>query len=436
MTFAILGESEYAGGSAACRIAHFYISRRFPVRAVLHPLTAECRLVFRTADRRCSPSEIGALVSQVKDWDRVVAIAERELAVTHLARGLPANGAGVPPEVFNLLRRRAQAIELRMQYFGRRLEQTCTSLASRGIPFMLLKGAAVGAIADPTFRSRPMNDADILVRQEDAARASAAIEATRWTPTPDQALRTLLAEAHHLPPFLDPQMPDIRLELHVSLLPAEQPFAFDIATLWRDARPATAPFRGALVPSLEHIALHAALHFAWQHTMTFGAWRTFRVFSIVTTLPGFNWETFADAALRARGRTACYWTLRLAARLSGVDVPDDVLRRLTPPTPAWLLDALERHFIATIAVGEYPASPSVRLNQMLWLAAIRPHWSGHATSRRWDADNRWAQTYGHVRPTVWQRVTRHITGYRHWTAFITRTLAARSHGSGSGAKSP
>jgi hypothetical protein len=399
---------------------------------VIRPLSAECRLVFRTADRRCTPSEIVALLNQVKDWDRVVAIAERELAVTHLARALPADGEGVPPEVFDLLRRRAQAIELRMQYFARRLEQTCASLAARGIPFMLLKGAAVGAIVDPSFRSRPMNDADILVRQEVAGRAGAAIEATRWTPTPDQALRTLLAHAHHLPPFLDPQMPDIRLELHVSLLPAEQPFDFDLAMLWRDARPASGPFRGALVPSLEHLLLHAGLHFAWQHAMTFGAWRTFRVFSIVTALPDFSWDGFADTAIRARAVTSCYWTLRLAAHLSGLPVPDDILARLRPPTPPWLRDALERHFIATIAVGEYPSSPSVRLNQLLWLAAIRPHWSGHATSRRWDHENLWGQALGMPRVSTWQRVIRHVTGYRRWTAFVMRTLAPRDPGPGAG----
>jgi hypothetical protein len=390
---------------------------------VIRPLSAECRLVFRTADTSCTPSEIGALVEQVTDWERVLAIAERELAVTHLTRALPGNGAGVPPDVFDFMRRRTQAIELRMQYFARRLEQTCQSLAARDIPFMLLKGAAVGAIADPSFRSRPMNDADVLVRQEDAVRAGVAIESARWTPTPDQTLRALLAHAHHLPPFLDPQMPDIRLELHVAHLPPGHPFDFDVTRLWRDARPAAGPFEGAHVPSLEHLLLHAALHFAWQHTMTFGAWRTFRVFSIVTEMPAFNWGRFADEAIHARAVTASYWTLRLGSRLSGVDVPDDVLRRLTPPTPAWLLEALERHFIATIAVGESPSSPSVRLNELLWLVAIRPQWSGHATSRQWDHENLWGQAYGMPKMSGWRHLVRHVAGYRRWVGFVTRTLA-------------
>ena len=397
-----------------------------PFAVMKRPLSADCRLVFRTADPRCTSSEIGALVGEVVDWERVVAIAEREMAVTHLARALPTNSEVVPPEVYDLLRRRAQAIELRMQYFARRLQQTCATLSARDIPFMLLKGAAVGAIVDPSFRSRPMNDGDILVRPEDAVRASAAIEASGWLVSTDEILKRLLADAHHLPPFVDPQMPDLRLELHISPLPIKHPFKFDVFMLWRDARPAAAPFAGALVPSPEHLLLHAALHFAWQHPVTFGAWRTFRVLPLVTGLPGFSWEQFVGTAVSARAVTASYWTLRLASRLSGIDVPADVLRRLTPPTPDWVLDALERHFIATIAVGESPSSPSVRLNHLLWLAAIRPQWSGHSTTRHWDHENRWGRAYGIATESSWKRFRLHLTAYRRWTGFVRRTLAASS----------
>jgi hypothetical protein len=147
------------------------------------------------------------------------------------------------------------------------------------------------------------------------------------------------------------------------------------------------------------------------------------VFSIVTAMPDFNWERFADEAIRARAVTASYWTVRLASRLSGLHVPDAVLRKLAPPTPPWLLEALERHFIATVAVGESPSSPSVRLNELLWLTAIRPRWSGHATSRQWDHENLWGQAYGMPRVSAWQQLVRHVTGYRRWVGFVRRTLA-------------
>ena len=368
------------------------------------------------------------MVPEVADWDRVIAIAEREMATPHVARALHEIGNGVPAATLDDARRRALAIEVRMQYLARRLQQSCVALAARNISFMLLKGAAVGALVDPTFRTRPMNDADILVRQADAGRASEALEASGWTSTPDEVLHELLEGAHHLPPFVDPQMPGLRLELHVAHLPANHPFAFDVSTLWRDARPAASPFAGALIPSPEHILLHAAVHFAWQHPMSFGAWRTFRVASIVTGMNDFSWDRFVNSATSSRASTSCFWTLRLANRLSGIDVPDDVLQRLTPPTPARLRDALERHFIASIAVGEMPVSPSVRLDHLLWLAAIRPGWSGHARSRHWDHENKWGQAYGVRTESGWRRFVRHISGFRRWTSFLTGTLLGQRRG--------
>ena len=397
------------------------------------PLTPECRLVFRTADPPWTSSELSPLVSRVSDWERVIAIAEREMATPHVARALHQIGNGVPADVLDDLRRKALALEIRMQYLARRLQAASAALADRGIPFMLLKGAAVGALVDPTFCSRPMNDADILVRQEDAGRASEALEAAGWAPTPDQVLHGLLAGVHHhLPPFVDPQMPGVRVELHVSHLPISHPFALDVDMLWRDARPANPPFAGAQVPSPEHLLLHAALHFAWQHPMTFGAWRTFRVVSTVGRMSDFSWDQFVNTALATKASTASYWTLRLATLLSGLDIPPDIMRRLMPPTPAWLRGALERHFVAAIAVGEMPVSPSVRLNELLWLAAIRPRWSGHASSRYWDHEHRWGQAYGVASSeTGWRRVVRHLSEYRRWTSFLTGTLLGEERGANS-----
>jgi hypothetical protein len=396
---------------------------------VTRPLSPECRLVFRTADPRCTPADLTPLVSTVSNWQRVAAIADRELATAHLARALHAVGNDVPPALLDDLRRQAQALELRMQYLARRLQHSCAALSERGIPLLLLKGTAVGAIVDPTFCSRPMNDADILVRQEDAGRASEALEASGWTPTPDDVLRDLLIDAqhHHLPPFLDPHMSGIRVELHVSHLPASHPFALDADMLWRDARPVGTPFNGALVPSPEHMLLHAAIHFAWQHPMTFGAWRTFRLVAMVADMTDFTWDRFVTAAVNARASSAAFWTLHLASRLSGLDVPREVLGRLAPPTPAWLMSALERHFIAAIALGEMPPSPSVRVDNLLWLAAIRPRWSGHASTRDWDLENRWGQAYGVAsRESTRQRLVRHFSQYRRWTSFLTRTLLGQT----------
>ncbi|HZI29670.1 MAG TPA: nucleotidyltransferase family protein [Gemmatimonadaceae bacterium] len=387
------------------------------------PLSAESQVVFRTADLSCLPAEVASHARNVQDWDRVIVMSDRELASVQLARALRGAQADVPAAVVEELRRKAVTIELRMQYLSRRLQQTCGILAERGISHVLLKGAAVGALVDPTLCTRPMNDGDILVRPEDAERAAEALEAAGWFATPDEVLRGLLAGAHHLPPFLDTQMPGLRVELHVSHLPFDHPFVFDTAMLWREARPAPPPFSGTLVPSAEHLVLHAAIHFTWQHPMSFGAWRTFRVVSIMSRRPDFDWARLARLAQQTKGTTACYWTLRLGQRMAGIAVPPTVVRDLAPPTPAWLLDALERHFVAMIAVGEMPASPSLWVNRRLWFLAIRPRWSGHATTRDWDPGNRWGRAYGVVSSeSAWSKYVRHVAGYRRWTAFLARTF--------------
>ena len=390
---------------------------------MLTPLSPECRLVFRSADVTCAPTELAAIAGEVQDWERAVFIAEREMATANLRRGLCDGGAVLPAGVAAHLKKSAMVSDFRMQHLSQRLQGTARVLGERGIPFLLLKGAAVGALIDPTFHHRPMSDIDVLVHREDTARARDAVIASGWPLTTDPVLLELLNDAHHLPHFVDPQLPGVRLELHVSLLPADNPFAFSEAEMWREASAAPQTFAGARVPSPTHLVLHSCVHFAWQHTMRFGAWRTFRTVSALTNAPGFDWDALVRAALAAKAGTSCYWTLRLAERLCGIAPPAGVLARFAPPTPVWVRDALERHFVAGIALGEMPESPSVKLTRLLWRAALRPTWSGHRAPGRADPQQRWAHAHGTASTeTATERVSRHLSGYREWWGFFTDTL--------------
>lgn len=387
------------------------------------PLSAECRLVFRSADASCDAAELARIAREVRDWERALIIAEREMATTTLWRGLRAEAAMLPAEVAEHLRRSAMVNELRMQHLSRRLQRTTQEMRSRGIPFLLLKGAAIGARSDPTFRSRPMSDIDLLVHREDTARASEAVIASGWPMTTDPVLLDLLKDAHHLPHFVDPQLPGVRLELHVALMPDDHSFAFSEVDLWAAAEPAGEPFAGASLPTREQMLLHTAMHFAWQHTMHFGAWRTFRSVAAVIAAPGFDWDRLVRAAVTAKAATCCYWTLRLAERLCGIAVPAGVLARLAPPTPEWVRGALERHFIAGIAVGESQPSPSEKVTRLLWRTALRPNWSGHRAAGRYDPLQRWVRARGlRSNETLGQRLARHLASYADWWRFFSGTL--------------
>ena len=388
------------------------------------PLSAETPLVFRSADATCDAGEVVALTRAVQDWSRTLWLAEKEVATSALFRMLQrSRGAEVPPDVMEYLSKSAMVSDFRMRHLSQRLQRTAERLAAHQVPFVLLKGAAVGALTDPSFCSRPMTDLDLLVHPADADRARTTIIAAGWPETSDPILLELLQSQHHLPPFIDPQMPDVRLELHVALLPADHSFGFDASHLWREARPAPDPFADALVPSRESVVLHACIHFAWQHSMQFGAWRTFRAVSAMIENPVFDWERFVRQARDAKAATACYWTLRLAGRLSGLVTPEGVLDRLAPPNAPWVNDALERHFIAAIAPGEGPVSPSIRISRLLWRTALQPRWSGHGRPGRWDSERRWERARGTLsNEAAPARVARHLAGIGDWWKFFVKTL--------------
>jgi len=389
----------------------------------LAQITPETRLVHRTADPGLSAVESFALLTAVRDWPRLLLLAAREvapLALWRVVKGIPES---LPPEVLTSLQQSAVGLDLRMQQLARRAQQTTRALADAGVPCLLLKGAAVGAIIDPTFRARPMTDIDVLVHRRDVERAEAAVLAAGWKLTDNPVYLELLKDAHHLPHFVDPALPGLRLELHVRLMPRDQPFAFDEALLWRDARPASPPFDGALVPSSSHILLHACVHFAWQHTVRFGAWRSFRVVSAMIAQPDFSWDRFVQTALEVKAGTTCFWTLRLAQTMAGIPVPERVLAQLAPPTPAKVCNALERHFIAQLSPGEGPVSPSLLLTRLLWRMALRPDWSGHQSPGRYDPEKKWSKAYGiAVSESRGQRIIRHARGIGDWIHFASKTL--------------
>ncbi|MFN8580731.1 MAG: hypothetical protein U0163_07110 [Gemmatimonadaceae bacterium] len=90
----------------------------------------------------------------------------------------------------------------------------------------------------------------------------------------------------------------------------------------------------------DHQVIHLSVHLAWSHILSFGAWRSFRDIGAVLNGGRVDW-TRVEHAARAHGATSCcYWTLRLASQLSGIDVPAQALawqvsRAPTPWGVAW-----------------------------------------------------------------------------------------------------
>lgn len=390
------------------------------------PLTPELRLVFRAADPAATMDELLAFAGEVTDWARALTMAEMEGAIPTLWRTVQPRKAELPREVAEFLRMRTMISDFRMSQLSRRAQETVRALKAAGIPVLLLKGAATGALTDPTFHARPMGDVDLLVHKHDVERAVQALLETGWSVTSDEVVVKLLQGQHHLPHFVRADLPGLRLELHTMILPPGHAFPLDEAALWNNAMPAPAPFEGAQVPSPEHLVLHTSIHFAWQHRVHFGAWRTMRSVAAICSRPDFSWERLEREARRVKAGTTLYWTLRMAYKMAGISVPLELLARLAPPNPTWLMRGLERHFAASIAAGEGPTSPSVRLTRWLWLTALRPRWSGLGAVPASEGGRDWDRAYGRESTeSSLERVRRHAGNYRLWWAFISRTVLGR-----------
>jgi len=360
--------------------------------AVLGQLSRESALIALTAAGPAGEPALLPLLAQPLDWESVVKLATRERAIGPVARDLRRLGVGtVPKSVLERVGRMGLVTEFQLASLHDRLGKLLALLSRHGIDALLLKGAGLAYTAYGSIDDRPMGDIDLLVRPEVAERAWKLAVENGWMRRKDVALERSYEEHQHLSPLEDADGMQIGLEIHTALFTQQAPFALPASELWTRARTITIAGAPALVPSAEDQLVHAALHFAWSHEMTFGTWRTLRDVKRIVASNTLDWNAFIARARAVRGGTCCYWTLRLARDLAGVAVPREVLDALSPRLPEPMMRRMT-YFFAQQALPTPGASiKSVSLSRALWSLAIRPRAQGHGASRPWLDTEEWVR---------------------------------------------
>jgi hypothetical protein len=329
------------------------------------------------------------------DWQRFLALAQIERAVPVIYPRLrELAGEVIPPGVLDQMRRLALVSEFAMLHLESRLRESLRALGAANVRVMLLKGAALAHTAYTGVRQRPMSDIDLLVDPSNAHVARRVLTAAGWNEFRGPVPESVYDRHHHLPPLTDSGGSGLQLEIHTALFPERHPFAFDARDLWGRAVPLGGSFPDAFAPHPMHSLLHACLHFLWSHQGRFGVWRTVRDVDALTRRGGFDWDEFVEGARTARGATSCFWTFRIAQITGGVFVPENVVDALRPPRRAYLLNAVERHFLGNLFPVEF-ACPSVAVDHALWELAVMPRWSGHGEIRPWDDESEFAAPRTH-----------------------------------------
>jgi hypothetical protein len=340
------------------------------------------------------------VVDRPIDWGRLMSLAARERAVVAVSEQVirtPIRDA-LPAELANL-KRLAMVSEFQLSSLHDRLVKLLALYAAHDIDALLLKGAGLAYTAYARLTERPMGDIDLLVREHAAARAWELALANGWARRRDVPTERSYAEHQHLTPLEDSDGLQIGLELHTALFTHQAPFRLPPEQLWDGARRLTIGGQPAFVPSPEDQLLHAALHFAWSHEMTFGAFRTLRDVERILAASAIDWAALVRRARDARGATCCYWTLRLARDLVGVQVPAEVLAQLAPRLPEWTRGGLTRFFAGHALPNPDLMVSSVALSRAMWSLGVQPRRQGHGRSRPWLDTEEWVRVPGGMRNT-------------------------------------
>lgn len=314
------------------------------------------------------------------DWERIIATALLENSITVLndrISTLPISR--VPAAIRARIGRLALVWTFKLQLLERRLADSVAALAAAEIDVTLMKGAALAVTVYPRFVDRPMADLDLLVDPRVAQRSHEILRTAGWTlasiPRPADAWR----DHHHLPPLVDTGGTCLRLELHTAPLVPGSPFELTRSHMVASARRVNLSGTRVLVPDSHLHAVHAAIHFAYSHRFVSGGLNVFRDFVALRHSGALSWDGFLEAAVRTRSESCCYWTLRLARALAGVDVPDVLLTALSPGLGDRISAVLEAHFSQLVLRADH-ACPSVELRQRLWEFALQIKRSDIATS--------------------------------------------------------
>lgn len=380
-------------------------------------LSPEARLLLLTAGGPSNDAAIAAAVREPLDWSKVSWLAEWERATGVVWRRLHAVAPqAIPDEVALGWERLTMVADFHALYLQERFLQTLRALVDAGLEVILLKGAGLAHSAYGSFTERPMGDVDLLVDPDQAEVAWQVATSLGWNWDRQLFPEVSYREHHHLPPLTDTQRVGAKLELHTALAGFGHPFALGFDAVRRASRPLTVGGRSVMVLDDEHQIIHLGVHLAWSHILSFGAWRTFRDIGAVLAAGKVDWDKLVHAAKTHGATSCCYWTLRLANRLSGIEIPEAALSALRAPTPPGLHGIVERHLASQLFATER-VCPSESIRRALWSAAIRPGRLRLGQGRPWDIDQITSPRKGQPLP-VSTRIANHLENLTQWAHYL------------------
>jgi hypothetical protein len=277
----------------------------------------------------------------------------------------------VSPGELEALQRDFYAAAAQVMVAERQLAQVLAALATAGVPTLVVKGAAMGALyPDPALRT--YGDLDVLVpaTQLDEAEKTLSRLGYRHTGPKEWWLKQL----QHLPPMMrsDGSLP---VEVHWRLDEEGSLGHLPSGDLWARAVPWSVDGQAALRLEVIDAVLHLCRHAVVQHRADLALRPLCDLAYGVEGWGEAEWEALARRArVNDLGRPV-YLMLSLAEQVLGLAVPEQAMAALRPPEPVpdnlveQLLDrqsALATRVPMAVVRARAQATTWARVRHFLW----------------------------------------------------------------------
>lgn len=137
------------------------------------------------------------------------------------------------------------------------------ALKAAGIPFLALKGSALGPLVYPEPTLRPMTDVDLLVPLQEKVRALETLQSIGFR-IPSAEVQAIWSEAYYNIPIISPESHRAGLEVHWSIAQSGR-HRPDIEGMFARSRQIEVAGETVEVPSAVDLLLHQALHLSYHY---------------------------------------------------------------------------------------------------------------------------------------------------------------------------
>lgn len=296
-----------------------------------------CSRLSISEDIQCKIEEI---LSNVLDWNYIIDYSIKQGISPLFYWNLKkiSNGKDVPPEVMKSLEKMYYSNLARNMLLYDELSKILTAFQKAGIDTIVLKGAFLAEEIYKNIGLRPMNDIDLLIKEEDLQKAKKKLTELKYSATSisqtkfHEQFQTLLDNElefiHH-----DKK---ISIDIHWDIQSPQIPYKTDINKFWDNTKPVkitgieTLTFAPENI--LQHLCLHLDKHINVSHSPLARPLRDYCDIAEVTNhyKDTINWRYLLQSSKDYGIEEPIFQGLFIAKEYFGAFIPENILSEFEP----------------------------------------------------------------------------------------------------------